>query len=187
MQTHGTQFKGTMLQLYGGQTLLGAPKQTTSRTEHGDISLTFTSATTATMTWPGGTKMLSRFPIAGGAVVEPDAGMPTRGWYVGSGEGGRGWMLEVQGNQIFFAGFMYDDSGYPIWYVSSGTMIGNIGYVGNLSLYGGGQTYTSPWIAPGAVRTNPNLGRIIVSNTPTGLVLELPNQSTVSLLPFRFY
>lgn len=190
LEALGSKFKGTIVQYYGGQTLTGPHKPLTSITDHGDISITFTSATTATMVWPGGTKMLSRFPIASGTVLEPAAGMPARGWYENLEEGGRGWMLEVQGNQMFIAGFMYDDAGYPTWYVSTGPVIrvGILTYFGKWNVYGHGQTYTSAWSAPGAIQTNANAGELTIPVFDSGrLSLVLPNTRIIDLVPYKFY
>lgn len=190
LNTEGN-YAGNLTQYTGGQTLTGAfvtPTLTTPSV--GLIDITFTSATTATMRWrlTGEalitTKQLSRFPIAGGPVIAPAAGMPERGWYVSPGEDGRGWMLEVQGNQLFMAGFMYGSDGKPIWYLSTGPMSSTGAYSGNWSTYGNGQTYTSVW-AQTTVQTNANAGSVILNFTsPTSGSMTLPNGRVIQLIRF---
>ena len=48
--------------------------------------------------------------------------LPDSGWYYNPNESGRGFNIEIQGNTLFIAGFMYDTSGNPIWITSGGPM-----------------------------------------------------------------
>ena len=48
------------------------------------------------------------------------AGRRRTGWWWNPLEDGRGFSLEVRGNNIFFAAFLYDVSGRSTWYVSTG-------------------------------------------------------------------
>src|SRR5271169_451257 len=105
-----------------------APVTTTSP---GDITVVFSDASHATLTWPEGAIPIERYPIVpGGLSGTPPAGSPVTGWYWNPAEGGRGYAFEVQNGTLLFAGFMYDASGNPIWYMSQGPM-------SNLSLYQG--------------------------------------------------
>jgi hypothetical protein len=180
-----TQYTGNMTQFYNGQTLTGSFVAPNSSSLHGTISITFASESTATMQWPGGTRQLSRFPILGSTVIAPAANMPRSGWYISPGEEGRGWMIEVQGSQIYVAGFMYNSSGYPIWYLTSGTMTSANFYSGVLQTFGSGQTYTSAWRSPGATLTNANAGTVNLNfSTPSTANLTLPNGRIVPLIRF---
>jgi hypothetical protein len=118
-------------------------------------------------------------------VTAPAANMPQRGWYVSPGEAGRGWMVEVQGDKLFIAGFMYNNNGYPIWYLSSGTMTNANFFSGVWQNFGSGQTYTSQWAAPGAVLTNSNAGSLTLNfGTSTTGSLTLPNGRIIPLVRF---
>ena len=44
---------------------------------------------------------------------------PQAGWWWNPAESGRGFFLEWQGGQLLMAGYMYDDNGNPVWYLSS--------------------------------------------------------------------
>ncbi len=77
-----------------------------------------------------------------------DSGLPQTGWWWNETESGRGFTVEVQGNNLFFAGYLYDSSGRATWYVSGGSMTSNTHYSGALYAYSGGQTLTGSYRAP---------------------------------------
>ena len=60
--------------------------------------------------------------------------LPDSGWWWNSSEGGRGYSIEVQDNQIFFAAYTYDPSGSgaPTWYYSGGSLTGDNYYSGRV-------------------------------------------------------
>jgi alpha-tubulin suppressor-like RCC1 family protein len=66
---------------------------------------------------------------------------PQTGWWWNPAEGGRGYSIEVQGNHIFFAAFLYDPSGRATWHVASGsTSLDGSLFQGDLLGASGGQT-----------------------------------------------
>src|SRR5262249_27484898 len=56
--------------------------------------------------------------------------------------------LEVQGSQLFWAGYMYDEGGKPVWYISSGPLDSPTSYTGPLLQLGGGQTMSGDYRPP---------------------------------------
>ncbi|MDQ6924284.1 MAG: hypothetical protein M3Z74_08920 [Pseudomonadota bacterium] len=58
------------------------------------------------------------------------AATPQSGWYYSEAESGRGFNIEIQGNTLFMAGFVYDATGIPIWFVSGGPMSADNTYSG---------------------------------------------------------
>jgi hypothetical protein len=58
------------------------------------------------------------------------AATPQSGWYYSAVESGRGFNIEIQGNILFMAGFVYDATGTPIWFVSGGPMTSDNTYSG---------------------------------------------------------
>ncbi|HEX8952074.1 MAG TPA: hypothetical protein VF945_09540, partial [Polyangia bacterium] len=62
----------------------------------------------------------SAVTIPGTATCQPQP--PRTGWWWNPAEDGRGFSIEVRGNHIFFASFLYDVSGRATWYVSSGAV-----------------------------------------------------------------
>jgi hypothetical protein len=145
----GTTFSAPMATYSGGQTLQGRYKAPFSTGSPGTITLNFSSGGRAAMTWPGGTVSLQRFDIVPGGTGLPKAAfVPESGWWWNSAEGGRGFALEVQGDNFFIAGFMYDTNGLPSWYVSTGKMSDVQTYRGNWVQYSGGQTMFSSYRSP---------------------------------------
>ncbi len=68
------------------------------------------------------------------------------GWWYDSDHPGTGLALEIQGNRVFLAWFIYDNNGQPIWYSSGGTINGNQ-YTGDLLKWNGwawGTNYSAP-------------------------------------------
>ena len=45
---------------------------------------------------------------------------PQTGWWLNPQQGGRGFSIESQGNNLFMATYLYDASGRAIWYVTAG-------------------------------------------------------------------
>ncbi|MCU6434920.1 hypothetical protein LPB67_14175 [Undibacterium sp. Jales W-56] len=69
--------------------------------------------------------------------------IPQTGWWWNPTEGGRGFTIEIANNKMFFAGYLYDQTGRATWYASGPTaMTSDSVYIGNLIAYQGGQTLT---------------------------------------------
>jgi hypothetical protein len=135
--------------------------------------------------WPGGTTQITRFDIVSGGVAGgPQAGDPETGWYWYPAENGRGWLIEVQGGELFLAGFMYDLRGHAAWYVSRGPMLTQSSYAGNLLEYANGQTAGGAYAPP---TVNANRGPVIIQfPTPATALVTLPSFAQIPLQRFRF-
>lgn len=172
----GNVFTAPMKVYSNGQTLSGsyvAPKEST--TSPGNVSLNFSDPTHTVMTWPGGDVKLQRFEIASGSLNLPALGVaPERGWWWNATEGGRGYAMEIQGDNMFIAGFMYDAMGQPHWYVSTGKMTDPQNYNGRWLEYLGGQTITGPYKAPTSNTPVANIG--IHFSDSKNAKLTLPNE-----------
>ena len=175
-------YSGTLAKFGAGQTLAGDYKPAQLLGTAGNASINFTSSTSATLTWPGGTVALQRFPVNGQSVIAKPAGAPETGWWWNPSESGTGWFFEVQGSNIFLAGYLYDGSGRPVWYVASGSMLSPTAYDGNLQLYAGGQTLTGGYRAP---TSSAPVGQVSLRfTTPTTATITLPTGRTVALSRF---
>jgi hypothetical protein len=87
--------------------------------------------------------------VPGSVACDPEA--PEAGWWWNTAEGGRGYSIEVSGNHIFFASYLYDVSGRATWLVASGnTSLDGSLFTGNLESYANGQTLSGAYRAPGA-------------------------------------
>jgi len=183
---NGNGFVGTLGAYNGGQTLTGAYKTPAGPVPSGNVSFTFADATHGTITWPGGSIPIVRYEIAENSLSAPaPAFRPETGWWWNASEGGRGFSIEIQGDDMFVAGFMYDVSGSPVWYVSGGKMTTPGNYHGQWLQYGNGQTLTGAWRE--ASVTNPNIGSAVLSfDSATTAWLQLPDRRNVRLTRFQF-
>jgi hypothetical protein len=86
--------------------------------------------------------------VPGSVTCEPQK--PQTGWWWNTAEGGRGYSMEVSGNRLFFAGYLYETSGRATWTIAAGTMAleGSL-FVGKLESYFGGQNLFGNYVAPG--------------------------------------
>ena len=181
----GATFSGNLVKYVSGQTLSGTYKAPQALASVGTASLSFVSQTAGTLTWPGGVTSIQRFPISGGSVVSAVSGAPESGWWWNESESGTGWFFEVQGSALFMAGYLYDGSGRPIWYASSGAMLSPTAFDGNLLLYGGGQALTGGYRAPTSIQT---VGQVSVRFAgTTAATLTLPQGRTISLTRFSSF
>jgi monoamine oxidase len=174
----GSAYTGTMQTFTGGQTLTGSYKGATRGADLGNLSLQFLSATTATMTWPGGTTSLVRFPFGSGAAPQVESG-----WWWNPAESGRGFSLECQGSSLFIAGYMYTDTGKAIWYIASGALSASNVFVGQWAEFVGGQTIGGPYQAPTLANANVGSMQLAFSGPRSG-VLTLPDGRTTSIERF---
>jgi hypothetical protein len=163
----------------GGQTLDGNYVAPQAGPDLGSVTLTFTDANNATMTWPGGTTPITSFVFGGSG-----RSIGENGWWWNSSENGRGYSIEVQGNTLFMVGFMYDAAGNPVWYLTSGAMQSASSYTGRLQIVRGGQTLTGPYKAPGAPE---DVGSVAINFTAADqATMTLPGGKVVAITRFRF-
>lgn len=86
---------------------------------------------------------------------------PDTGWWWNADESGRGYSIEKQGDKIFFAAYLYDDSGNPTWFTAVLTRDAADNFIGNLQQFFGGQTLLGEYKAPNVL--NENAGQVILS------------------------
>ncbi|HWQ94135.1 MAG TPA: S8 family serine peptidase, partial [Gammaproteobacteria bacterium] len=180
--TNASSYSGPLMAFGGGQTLTGAYKSNTLTNPNvGTITLQFSNARHGTLTWPGGTMPIERFPFGSGTA----SFQPESGWWWNEAESGRGFAIEVQGNNLFMAGYMYDSSGNPIWYVSSGGMTFSNLYQGSWLQFANGQTLTGTYQPPS--QPPANVGALTLQFTSaTTAILTLPNGRQIPLTRFLF-
>jgi streptogramin lyase len=177
-------YTGTLSSYLNGQTLTGTYQPPTFAGSSGSFSITFTTPTQATMTWPGGMMEVERFAFGPGG-TQP-AGTPQTGWWWAPAESGRGYTVEIQGDLMFFSGYMYDAQGNPIWYASGPTaMTSTALYQGVWQQYGNGQTLSGSYVPPSLV--NADLGKLTIqfTSTTTGM-LTFPDGRQVAIARFSF-
>ena len=95
---------------------------------------------------------------------------PQTGWWWNPAEDGRGFSIEVRGNNIFFASFLYDVSGRSTWYVSTGpvSLDGSL-YSGDLLSAKNGQTLGGSYPGfPALTNRSYRFGALISAVAPGG-------------------
>jgi alpha-tubulin suppressor-like RCC1 family protein len=183
----GSLFTGDLLEARGGQTLGGPYPGFPTVRSVGPITLAFNTASEGTMVWPGGTVPLQRFTIVpNGLSLAPLSNIPESGWWWNEQEAGRGFFLEWQGPTLDIAGYMYDEAGNPVWYITVGDMAASgRSFSGNWWSYGNGMTLMGPWKPH--MRTSDNVAPMTINFTgPDTAIMTLPNGRTTSLVRHRF-
>jgi hypothetical protein len=137
-------YTGALYNMSRGQTLFGSYVPAVGPNTVGTITVHFSDDTHGTVTWPGGTVAIERHVFGTGAAPF----QPATGWWWNPGESGSGYSIEVQGNNLFVVGFMYDDAGRAVWYFSAGPMESATTYHGDVLQFDGGQTMGGPYRAP---------------------------------------
>src|SRR5579862_3555570 len=139
-------YTGDLYNKTGGQTLFSDYVAPGNAVVVGQISVHFSDDTHGTVTWSGGVVHIERQIFGSGDA----AFQPLSGWWWNPDESGSGFSVEVQGNNIFIVGFMYDDSGRPVWYYSAGAMMTDpTTYHGDVLQFANGQTLGGPYHPPG--------------------------------------
>ncbi len=109
---------------------------------------------------------------------------PETGWWWNAAESGRGFSIEQQGNSIFYAVYLYDDSGNNAWYTALMTKNTAGDFTGTLQQFSNGQTLLGSYQAPNV--TNSNVGDITLAfDTPTTGTMTWPG-GVVSIERFIF-
>ena len=177
---------GSLSTYSGGQTLTGPYKSPTGPSSAGSMSVSFSNSTHGTITWPGGSVPITRYELATGSLSLPEPSFkPETGWWWNASEGGRGFSIEIQGDNLFIGGFMYDGSGNPVWYVSAGKMSSPSVYQGAWTQYWNGQSMGGVF-KMATVKTS-NVGAIAIGFTSTTTAtLHLPDGTSRSLTRYSF-
>ena len=184
----GTLFTNRLLAARGGQTLGGTYPGRPALTDAGAITLAFNTPSQGTLVWPGGAVPIERFNIVPGGIELPAApNQPESGWWWNEQESGRGFFMEWQGGTLDIAGYMYDASGNPVWYLTVGNMTspGGSSFSGSWWSYGNGQTLTGPWRPNAQLDTNV-APLTITFSAPDAALMTLPNGRTTALRRHRF-
>jgi hypothetical protein len=86
-----------------------------------------------------------KFEDSGNATVTPARVVPESGYWWNPAEPGRGFVIEIQGNAMYLAAFLYTADGRATWVASGGAMKSQTKYSGQLIAYEGGQTLTGAY------------------------------------------
>lgn len=90
----------------------------------------------------------SLFVLAGSASALTIGG-PTQGLWWNPSESGRGYQIDLQGDTMIVTTYVYEQSGDPIWYLSSGTYDHTAGtFTSAYDIFANGQCFSCPYVAP---------------------------------------
>lgn len=182
----GNTLAGTLGAYRSGQTLTGSYRLPTGPSSAGNFSVAFSDATHGTITWPGGSVPIVRYPLVTGSLsAAAPSFQPETGWWWNAGEGGRGFSMEIQGDNMFVAGFMYDTNGNPIWYVSGGKMTNPNYYQGTWQQCSNGQSITGTYRLASCTNVQGGTVSINFSSISTATML-LPDGRQMSLSRYSF-
>ncbi|MDH5263658.1 MAG: hypothetical protein OEX21_02790 [Betaproteobacteria bacterium] len=182
----GSVFNGQLLSFGNGVTLTGPYRPNARLADAGPVTLTFDDADRGTLVWPGGTVAIQRFgfgtngPATAALADQPESGW----WWGGSGDDGRGFFIEWQGNQAFVAGYMYDAAGNPVWYVAQGAVSNAQSFAGSWMQFANGQSMNGAYRVPSMV--NGNVAPLAIQfQGADAATLTLPS-GTLPISRFRF-
>ena len=182
----GSLFTGDLLNVRGGQTLGGPYGNFPQVSTLGAITLAFSDASHGLMNWPGGTVPIERQNIVtNGLSAAARADQPENGWWWNPQESGRGFFIEWQGDWADLAGYMYDDAGNPVWYISVFQTPDTRQFSGAWWSYANGQSMGGAYQAP--TQTSNNVAPVTVRfSAPDTAIMTLPNGRTTALTRQRF-
>ena len=184
----GSLFTNRLYSASGGQTLGGAYPGRPTLVDVGAITLAFHTATEGTLVWPGGSVPIQRLPfVPNGLTGSNPPTTPENGWWWNESESGRGFFLEWQNGSLDIAGYMYDDAGNSVWYLTVGTMTtpGGSAFTGSWWSFANGQTLTGAW-KPNT-RTSTTVAPLSITfSGPDTALMTLPNGRTTAITRHRF-
>jgi alpha-tubulin suppressor-like RCC1 family protein len=181
----GAYFSSDLYAVTGGQTLGGTYRAPNS-VKAGPITIAFNDASHGTMIWPGGVVPIERMNLVpGGLAAAPQANVPESGWWWNPLESGRGFFIEWQKGFADLAGYMYDDAGNPVWFISVYETPNAQAFSGAWWQYANGQSMGGTYRAPTQISNNvaPVTIQFLSATTAT---MTLPNGRTTSLVRQRF-
>jgi hypothetical protein len=174
-------FFGDLKEYAGGQTLDGTYRPAQVKSIATPMQLECETPTTCTLSLSDRRVEIKRFLFE---ATEEGAKAPETGWWWNADESGRGFFLEVQGNTLFLAGFMYDTAGNAVWHIASGTDA-DFSQGTLWTEYTNGQTLTGTYQAA-QLKNNAVAPLKLVFSSLKRAVLTLPDGRTVALRRFEF-
>jgi hypothetical protein len=126
---------------------------------------------------------VSLFALADSASAATVGG-PTMGLWWNPSESGRGYEIDLQGDTMIVTTYVYEDSGDPIWYLSSGTYDHATGvFTSAYDIFANGQCFGCPYAAPDHTG---NAGPITITfQTNQTATLTYPGGST-NIVKFQY-
>ncbi|MDX2218148.1 MAG: hypothetical protein SF172_03930 [Burkholderiales bacterium] len=179
----GSFYNGTMDTYRGGQTLGGSFRANSASSSLGAVTLAFTNARKGTLIWPGGSVPIERLDSIIPEPVGAPPVLPESGIWHNAQEPGRGFFMEFKNNFAAVTGYMYDNSGNPVWYLANQSMVNSTLLQTNWNVFSNGQGIGSVYRAP----TSTGAGSMSIQFTSrSSAIMTFPNGSQTTLTRFRF-
>ena len=177
---------GSLNSFSGGQSLTGVYRTPSGPVSVGTARISFTDPTHGNLSWPGGNVAITRYELAPGSLkAAKPAFQPESGWWWNASEGGRGFAIEVQGDNMYIGGFLYSENGAPVWYVSGGKMTSSSYYEGVWNQCANGQSMTGTYRLA-TCSAIPRGGVGIAFDSTTTATMRLPDGRSLRLTRFSF-
>lgn len=179
----GSFYNGNMDTYRGGQTLGGTFRANSPSSSLGAVTLAFNNARRGTLIWPGGSVPIERLDSIIPDPIGVPPVLPESGIWHNAQEAGRGFFMEFKNNFAAVTGYMYDNSGNPVWYLANQNMANTTLLQTNWNLYANGQAMGGVYRAP----TGSSAGSMSIQFTSrTSAVMTFPNGTQTNLTRFRF-
>ncbi|MEE9411731.1 MAG: hypothetical protein V3V22_01630 [Methylococcales bacterium] len=179
-ETTENQFTGDLEEYQKGQSLTGKYLVPELADIPGQVFLEFSSESEGTLTLLNSSIPISRFKFRGGCT---EVTKPETGWWWNQDRSGRGYAIERQGNQLFFAAYLYDDAGAAVWHTAAMNREADGKFVGELEEFKNGQSLASKYKKPELAAVSGTISLEFSSETE-GILTVL--DSTIPLTRFRF-
>jgi hypothetical protein len=166
----GNTFTATLDKYVGGQCISCGYKGPSLAGNDGQVTIVFTSPTTATVTLPGGRQFPIQRYFQPPAVAAPGI-VPVGGVWWNPAESGSGYALDFQGGILLVQIYSYLAGGAAQWYLAAGAVSGNV-LTATLDRYTGGQCISCGYQGPALAG---NDGQMTITFTSaTTATIDLP-------------
>jgi uncharacterized protein (TIGR03437 family) len=182
VQTTPGTYVGTAEQYTGGWALNKAPGPPTAIVDGAAVRLAFSSATTAMLQIGTQTIPIQRYQFSD-QWASPMLGAPRAGWWDQPSQSGRGYFLEAQGSTLFVGGLIYDSSGQPSWFTSTGPVDASGNFSANLTVCSAAVNTDGTLQSPVCNATADTVR--LVFSAPWRAMLTLSQESPVEIRRYR--
>ncbi|HVN69393.1 MAG TPA: hypothetical protein VMU38_07090, partial [Candidatus Binatia bacterium] len=165
-------FTATLDKYTGGQCISCTYKAPAPNGNDGTITITFTSATTATVDLPGGRHIpIERYFGSPAPAGQAGSFAPVAGVWWNSNESGSGFEFDYQNGTLIVAVYSYLANGASQWYLAAGPITNNV-FTATLDKYTGGQCISCAYVSPSPAGSDGSI--TITFTSATTATVDLP-------------
>jgi uncharacterized protein (TIGR03437 family) len=182
VQTVAGTYVGTEESYTSGWVLNQAPTQPVLIVDGPAVNLVFASPTTATLQIGTQSIPIQRYQFSS-QWASPMLNAPHAGWWDQTTQSGRSYFLEVQGNTLFVGWLIYNPSGQPSWFTSTGPVDSTGTFSNNLNVCSA-QPNPDGSLQPPVCKATTDTIRLVFSN-PWRATLTLSQEPPVEIRRYR--